>query len=223
VSEAGIPIIGDPSFHGWATFIVYLAVAALCFVNGRRSGGTVSGRRGISVAHARRRFWFVMTAVLLILGLTRQLDLQALLTDAVRTLFRQDGWYDDRAGLQRGLVIAAAAIGGLGLLAALVTFRRAEGSVMVALGGAVALLTFVVIRTISLHDIDHLLNRGIPGAHVNNLFEIGAIAIIGAGALAFAARLRDERRVARVRALSIQERRRKLGEARRGRRTGAQS
>jgi hypothetical protein len=56
---------------------------------------------------------------------------------------------------------------------------------------------------------------GIPQVHVNNLIEIGMLAVIAGASHAFARRLRDEGQSTRLRALAIQERRRLLGEKRR--------
>jgi hypothetical protein len=103
----------------------------------------------------------------------------------------------------------------------LFSFRRAEASVLAALVGAALLVIFTVIRTISLHDIDHLLRQGlgVPHLQVNNLVELGALALIAGASYAFSRRLRDESRSARLRALAIQERRRLLGEKRRSKRS----
>jgi hypothetical protein len=80
---------------------------------------------------------------------------------------------------------------------------------------------FTMIRTISLHDVDHLLSQGlgVPHAQVNNVIEIGLLAIIAAAAYGFTRQLRDEGEAARLRALKIQERRRQLGEKRRQQRS----
>ncbi len=175
-----------------------------------------AGRR-VSLTRSRRRFWLVMTVLLVLLGLTRQLDLQALVAQLARGVAHGEGLYDERSGFQLGCVIAIGVLGTIGLGIALVTFRRAEGSVLLAMAGAVLLVTFTVIRTVSFHDIDRFLRRGVPHAQLDNLIEIGTLALIACGSLLFGRLLREEREGDRIRALSIKERRRQLGERRRAR------
>ena len=212
-------IVGDSSLNGWATFLVYLVAAWLCGANARGSAASATtGVRQVALAKSRRRFWIVLAITLLLLGLTRQLDLQALAAQMTRGVLHQDGVYEERSGLQIGLIASVGIFGTIGLLIALFSFRRAEASVLVALIGAAALLGFTVIRTISLHDVDQLLHRGVGGPYVqvNNLIEVGVLAVIAGASFAFARRLRAEGQSARLRALAIQERRRLLGEKRRG-------
>ena len=212
-------IVGDSSLNGWATFLVYCVAVWLCAANARRSFALAdTGVRRIALARSRRRFWIVLASLLLLLGLTRQLDLQALAAQITRGVLHQDGVYEERSGLQIGLIAAIGIFGTIGLLVALFSFRRAEASVLVALMGTALLLIFTVIRTISLHDVDRLLRQDVvvPYVRVNNLIELGALAIIAGASTAFSRRLRDETRTARLRALAIQERRRLLGEKRRG-------
>jgi len=210
-------IVGDPSLKGWATFLVYLAVAWLALHNALGSTALAeAGGRHIARARSRRRFWLVLAMLLLLLGLTRQLDLQVLAAGAVRGLLRVDEVYGERNGLQLGLVVAIGAFGTVGLLIALVTFRRASASLLAALLTAATLVIFTVIRTLSVHDIDRLLMReALPYTQVNNLIELGLLGLIGLSSFAFARGLRQEHESARLRALSIQERRRIMGEKRR--------
>jgi len=188
-------VVSDPSLNGWATFLVYLAAAW--------------------------RFWLVLAALLLLLGLTRQLDLQQLAANMMRALLRSDGVYGERSGLQLGLIVAIGIFGTMGLLIALMSLRRAEPSVLVALLGAAFLIIFTVIRTISLHDIDRILNHGVglPRLRVNTLIEIGLLALIVIAGFAFGRGLKREGESARLRALSIQERQRILAEKRRSARS----
>ena len=210
------PIVDDASLNGWATFIVYLVTAWLCFRNARNSVALLgAASKRVALTRSRRRFWIVLGALVMMLGLTRQLNLQALVSDIARSLVSAEGRYDARAGFQLALVIAVGAFGVIGLAIALLTFRRAEGSILLATAGAALLLIFTLIRLISLHDIDQFLSEGVPHARINNLIEIGALIVIAAAGLAFARRLRAEGESTRLRALAIQERRRRLGDKRR--------
>lgn len=210
-------IVGDPSLKGWTTFFVYLLAAWLALRNARGSTALAeTGGRRIALARSRRRFWTVLAALLFLLGLTRQLDLQALSAEAMRSLLHLDGVYNERSGLQLALVVAIGTFGTIGLLIALFTFRKATAPLLVALIAAAALVIFTVIRTVSLHDVDALLAReALPYTQVNNLIELGLLALIAIASFAFSRGLRQENESARIRALSIQERRRLMGEKRR--------
>lgn len=215
-------VVSDPSLNGWATFLVYLVTAWLCMRNARASAAlAVEGGRRIAEARSRRRFWLVLAALLLLLGLTRQLDLQQLAANLMRGLLGADGLYDERSGLQLGLIIAIGIFGAGGLLVALMSFRRAEPSVLVALLAAAILVIFTVIRTISLHDVDHFLGRGVglPHVRINTLIEVGLLVLIAVACFVFDRGLRREGESARLRALSLQERQRILAEKRRAARS----
>ena len=211
-------MLGGTSLDGWLIFPVYLLAAWLGARNARASAGLaeVGGRR-IAQARSRQRFWLVVALILLLLGLTRQFDLQTLAGNLMRRLLNMDGVYDERNGLQLGLIVAIGAFGTLALLIALFGLRRAEIPVLIALIGAALLMIFTVIRSVSLHAIDQFLGRGvgIPYLKVNSLVELGLLASIALASFAFDRNLKRESRSARLRALSIQERRRILGEKRR--------
>jgi hypothetical protein len=222
MTEGLSSIIGDSSLNGWATFFVYLVATWLCARNARASAALAeAGGRKIALARSRWRFWTMLGALLLLLGFSRQFDVQALLAQAARNLLQANNAYEARSGLQIGLVAAIGGFGTIGLVIALVSFRRVERSVLVALAGAAFLVIFTLIRTISLHRVDQVLQQGlgVPHAQVNNLIELGALAVIAAASYAFARGLRGEGEVARLRQLSIQERRRQLTEKRRAARS----
>lgn len=212
------PLIGDRSFDGWAIFLVYLVAAWLTGRNARSSADLAeAGGRKIAQASARRRFWLVLAALLLLLGITRQFDLQTLAANLMRGLLDADGVYDERRGLQIGLIVAIGLFGTIGLLIALFGLRRAELPALVALLGAALLVLFTVIRAVSLHAIDQALGHGvgIPFLKLNSLVELGLLSLIAVASFLFDCNLKRESRAARLRALKIGERRRILGEKRR--------
>lgn len=206
---------------GWLMFLVYLMAAWLCFRNARGSVAlAAAGVRRLAQARSRRRFWMVLAVLLLLLGISRQFDLQALAANAVRTLLRADDVYGERSGLQIGLIATIGGFGTTGLLIALFSLRRAEISVLLALVGAALLVVFTIVRAVSLHDIDHFLARAVvPHVRFDALIELVPLTLIALASFAFSRGLRSENEVARLRALSIQERRRILGEKRRSARS----
>ena len=78
------PGIGDPTPMGWITVVGYLAAAWLCF--------RVGGRLEVRTAYPERHLWRILTWGLLVLGVSKQLDLQSALTELGRTLAHAQGW-----------------------------------------------------------------------------------------------------------------------------------
>jgi hypothetical protein len=67
-----------------------------------------------------RNFWLIAAIFLLLMGLNKQLDLQTLLSDSVRSMAKAQGWYEARR-LVQGVFILALCLGaaaGAALLAA---------------------------------------------------------------------------------------------------------
>ena len=218
MAGAASSLVGDHSLGGWAIFFVYLVAAWLSGRNARDSADLAeAGGRRVAQARSRRRFWFVLALLLLLLGVTRQFDLQTLAANLMRGLLDADGVYDERSGLQIGLIVAIGAFGTAGLLIALVSLRKAEPSVLVALLGAGLLVLFTVIRAVSLHAIDQALGHGVglPFLKVNSLVELGLLSLIAVAGFLFDRNLRRESRAAHLRSLKLRERRRILGEKRR--------
>ena len=68
------PGIGDPSFMGWLTVAAYAGAAFTAWIAARRTSrapGTVGGSRGT---------WILVTILMVLLCLNKQLDLQSLAT-----------------------------------------------------------------------------------------------------------------------------------------------
>ncbi|HOU93379.1 MAG TPA: hypothetical protein PLU22_20140 [Polyangiaceae bacterium] len=167
------PGIGDPTVGGWLTVGLYVLAAVLAarVVHARR----VDGPR-------ERWFWVGLLVCLVLLGLNKQLDAQSALTELGRIVFRQRGLYEARREVQRIFIEAlavTAVAGGLGL-AWLV--RGTPRATQLALAGALALISFVVIRAASMHRVDALIGTRWLGLRVNWLLEMGSLLVIAAGA-----------------------------------------
>ena len=77
----------------------------------------------------------VLAALVMLLGFTRQFDVQALPATAMRDILAVDDVYGERRGLQLGLIVAIGSFGTIGLLIALFSFRRAESLGPGCIGG----------------------------------------------------------------------------------------
>lgn len=163
------PGLGDPSFMGWATVGAYLMAAAAC--------GWWAMPKG-----AGRVLPSVLAALLLLLAVNKQLDLQSWVTQTGRDLVKELGWYEDHRSLQ------AAFIGGI-LLAGVATLvvaawwcRRRLRETGLALVGMTVLVAFIVIRAASFHRVDGGLGEEIAGMRLNWILELGALGLTTAGA-----------------------------------------
>ncbi|MEY2855472.1 MAG: hypothetical protein RL030_2604 [Pseudomonadota bacterium] len=150
----------------------YLGAAALCGWNARRA-------RGFPV---EQRLWIALTLLLVALSINKQLDLQSWVTVAGRNIAKRDGWYARRQPVQV-LFIVSLVVASAGLLAflryALGTAWRRYATVAC---GLALLLTFIVIRAATIHHIDLLLRVRFGVLTMNNVLELGAIALVALGA-----------------------------------------
>lgn len=98
--------MGDPTWIGWITVMLYLAVAGLCVKAGWKT--RASSAAGPSEGN-QAWIWWGCAALLLALGINKQLDLQTLLVEVGRQVSRNTGWYGQRRRVQRlfALVVAA--------------------------------------------------------------------------------------------------------------------
>lgn len=187
--EAGI---GDPSVMGWVTVAAYAAAALLALRCARRTGEPLEFR-----------FWVVLTAALVLLGLNKQLDIQSLFTQTARDMAFAQGWYERRRIYQAafiGFLVAA----GVAIAALLLwTARRLPLSTQVAALGLVMLVIFVVIRGASFHHVDEMLGSRVEGMRVNVLLELVPLLAISGAAFV--------RRRAAVPAIARRRRRRRRG------------
>ena len=168
------PGIGDPTVMGWVTVIAYFAVALFCILR-LRAGGAQSGKRPENL------FWGGLAALLVGLGINKQLDLQTWLTLTVRRIAIDQGWYDQRRSLQFVFIIFVGLIAFAGLVFLWRLVRR-NREMRIPLFGLILLLAFVIVRAASFHHMDTLINLHFRGVRMNWILELGAIAVIGVGA-----------------------------------------
>lgn len=170
------PGLGDNHPVGWLTVLVYLAVAIASARAALRCGRDGAER-------AERRFWWIAAAVLLLLSVNKQLDLQSLLTMVARCHAALAGWYDDRREIQRAFIwlVAGGAIAALALLSLLL--RGILDRVWLALTGLAFVCGFVVIRAASFHHMDGLIGSVALGLKVNWLLELPGPLLVLAVAL----------------------------------------
>ncbi|WP_231555314.1 hypothetical protein [Paracoccus sanguinis] len=171
------PGIGDPTWQGWATVLVYLVAAALALVASGSGSGSGAG------AARERWFWRLTGVLLLLLAVNKQLDLQSALTAYGRCLAMAQGWYENRRWVQLGF-LAALALLALWLLVGML--RLLSGTLArtgLAAVGVAVVAGFVMIRAVGFHHVDGLLRLPVMGLRANTVLEWTGPVLIAIGAL----------------------------------------
>ena len=163
-------LFNDRTTFAWVVVVFYLIAAAASFWAG-------------SGAESRERYFWVATGILLVLlGLNKELDLQAALTQDARALVRHLGLYEKRR-LMQGVFLVSLAVGGL--IAAFILgawLRRSSKPAKAAAVGIVLLFAFVLMRAASFHHIDHWVTMDVAGLRSGWWLELAGIAVIGISA-----------------------------------------
>jgi hypothetical protein len=182
------PGIGDPTVIGWVTVVAYVVAFLMC-VRAWRTAAAINEKNRLTIA------WGVLTALMLFLGINKQLDLQSLLTVVARRAALRGGWYPRRRPVQLGFIGAMLVAGAGALTVGGWLMRRHLREFWLAGIGAVFIVVFVLVRASSFHHVDTFLRSGPPNLHFNAILELGGIGCIGYAAYQYASRAsRPERR-----------------------------
>jgi hypothetical protein len=182
--QAADAAAAEPWTLGWLIVLLYLAGGALCLWTGRREQQAQLRAYEVRVPW----FWLFLGGLLILLGLAKMLGVQEWVDDIGRGVAREEGVYQDRRQFQNlviGLVGGIGGMVGLVAVAALVWLvRRVWQRYVVPLVGAVYLVVFVLIRAVSLHQVDHALaDNSMCGVTLNAWLEILGIVLVVVPAL----------------------------------------
>lgn len=156
----------------WAVTAAYTGAALLAYLAGRPS------------PVRERRFWLVAAALLLLMGIAKQLQLQDDVTGAARNLLKEAGWYDRHEEAQ-SLLVGILAILLLAVAALLRSWIGASSRNLKTAAAALSLLVaFVVVRAASFHAMDEWVTREALGLRLGWWVELAGIAAVAASALA---------------------------------------
>jgi hypothetical protein len=166
------PGIGDPGLLGWTAVVGYATAIGLCVRNGRReSRGAGSGA-----------FWIGLSALLLVLGVNKQLDLQTWFAEVAKDLVRNAGWWDARRQLQIGFVLVLW-MGGMTFTVALRRFvAESWHAYRLACMGTALLVLFVLLRATRFHLENWLTGADPDAAIADEVLELCALLCIAFGA-----------------------------------------
>ena len=166
---------GDSAARVWVVVIAYLIGAVLCLIAWRRE----------STAPA---VWLASAMVLLLLALDRKLDFLAWVIARGRQIARSDGWYWSHRRIIQATVTFTMLLLGMGLMLACGwSMRDMALRQRIACWASVYLFCLIILRAISLHEVDRLLYRKrkfLLGLPLNLVIEPLGIAVLAMAALA---------------------------------------
>ena len=165
---------------GWIITVAYFVAAFLCW----RAGLAEKKQSLISEFPKNYWLWFGLAAVLLVLGINKQLDLQTLLISLGRGIAIECGWYDSRRQIQIDFVLLAALFSSIFFLGLMWRFKGCWRQYWLILSGLLFIALFVLIRAASFNHVDYLLSkwRIIGPFKMKYVAELGGIMLVGAGA-----------------------------------------
>ncbi len=159
--------------------LAYLIAACLCLAAAVRSASRPGARNGAAIG-----LWAGAAVLLVLLALSRQVELSVRLTDAGRALIRREGWYSDRRPAQTLLVYIIIGSAGLVALTGSLQLRRHRSHLIFGWLALVGLVAFVGVRAVSLHYVDALLyRRSIAGIQINAIAELGVTLLVALAAV----------------------------------------
>lgn len=103
------------------------------------------------------KLYLTVTLVLCVLAFMHLMNLGGDVADNVRTVAKQGGWYGDRRPMQAKLILFVTGISVIGLGGLLIKFKQIIKPVLPIVLALCGCLTFTIIKTISLHQVDAIL------------------------------------------------------------------
>ncbi len=160
------PTIGDPYFMGWFIVGSYFGCAILSFIIARAS--RKADRRSFFL-------WGMITLLMVMLGINKQLDLQSLLTEMGRQIAKAQGWMDQRRIVQFWFIVALGISAMTAFLLFAVIMRNLFREHILVFIGLFFLLSFIMIRAVSFHHFHEMLRFKVFSVTMNSLLELAGI------------------------------------------------
>lgn len=184
------PGIGDPTFLGWATVVLYVLATLSCLRTGRAL------KRVPDMDTEGYRAWLTFTVIFFCLGVNKQLDLQSAFTEVGRLIAHRYGWYDERRVVQFVFVVLLVTGGTAAIIYTGFRFRNSPFPTALTAVGIAFVIAFVVVRAVSFHHADVFLHTTVFGWRWNWILEVGGISLSLIGSLLRRMQLtRDVRRI----------------------------
>lgn len=167
-----------PILMDWVVIAAYALAAMLCYMASRRVGGYSY------VSKSQVNYWRILVVLLLLLGINKFLYFENCITQGFSLLAHNNGWYEVRRGMQAEFILIGTIILLSLLVASIYMLNGLAKPLQSAVIAFVLLLLLVVVRTISLHQIDALIFPDILGIGIgiNWIVELGCNLWIGLSA-----------------------------------------
>jgi len=181
---------GDPTPAGWLLVAAYFLAAWSCFRARRIAHRGEELSRSFPSTDRRRRarakayrascvFWFGLGIAFVIMGVNKQLDAQAWITEQMRELAIAQGWHAQRRIVQSFVVVSLACAGVSGLTVTLIRTRDRMPRHVLAFCGAMLLACFALARMTSFHNLDATLDREVLGVSWYTWIELSGVWCVG--------------------------------------------
>lgn len=158
----------------WTTSAAYVLAAWLGWQAMSRVRQHCQGAQ----ADSRKVFWMMAAPMLVLLCISKFCDLSTMVSTMARQMAKTEGWYVHRRIFQIFTILGTGVIG-VSVVGYMAWRQRDLSNRYVgALFGMVYLVGFVVVRAISLHQIDSFLSLNVSGFSVNWLLENAGIACV---------------------------------------------
>jgi len=120
-------------------------------------------------------FWSIISVLMVLLGINKQLDLQSLFTEIGRQIARHQGWMDQRRDVQFWFIVVLGIIAMISFVLFIAAMRDLFKRYILAFVGLFVLISFIIIRAVSFHHVDELLGSRVFDIKMNWLLELTGI------------------------------------------------
>jgi hypothetical protein len=126
-----------------------------------------------------RMLWLSIAIVFILMAINSIFNIDIRLTEAFRKIAKTKGWYDQRYPIQLFFVAGITAIGIIFSILIVPKITDGMSYHRLILLMVVFLAAFIILRAISCHPVDQILNRQIGRYRIGSILESGCISFIG--------------------------------------------
>jgi hypothetical protein len=157
-----------PSPGSWVTALLYFWSAYSCRATAVHSGA----------GSLEARVWTALMVLLALLGVSELLQLQPAITEFGRSAAYEEGWYWHRQGMQAAVTKIGTTVTVAFSLGLLLSARRTSPQCAIAMACAVIVVGYIIVRAVSMHQVDALLLRTTFGLHWTRIPELAGSLVI---------------------------------------------
>jgi hypothetical protein len=172
------PGIGDPTIIGWVTVVLYAVAAVLCW----RAARECRKLPPKMIIRRETTMWRLLSIVLWLLCINKQLDLQSAFTEIGRMIALQNDWYEERQVYQKMFIEGLALVGAFCTCLLLFITWKMSRSIKLAMLGLCVLGVFILTRASSFHHFDQFIGSRLLGVKWNWILEISGIGVVALAA-----------------------------------------